>query len=544
MRPPGPLDPPLLDDIVERCWGSEILSFGIFTPRHGTMSVVNPSRLPMRLLVQNRDSEQLQVAVIDTDGLLWEYHQEFRGITRIRGNVYLGRVVNVQPAIQAAFIDIGESRTSFLHVSDVHPAYEGANAVPVDQFGESTVRTRGEGPIQDLLRSGQEVLVQVTKDSIGQKGPTVTTYVGLPGRCTVLLAGLDRPAVSKKIVDEEHRERLRSHVEGLPNVANAGVIVRTAGQDLDREQLAREVRDLEKIWIEICDSAAAGRGPALLHQEADLLLRTVRDLCSDQIEEVVIDDPGIAEKFGQYQQDLMLRDPQPIRLHDAKSSLFLEFGVEPQIDSIYDRKVPLASGGSLVIDETEALVAIDVNSGSNTSEKDLESTALHTNLEAAREIARQLHLRDIGGVVVCDFIDMVEEQNRQALEESFREFVRHDRAKTWFAKLSRFGLLELTRQRIGVSKDRATRETCPACRGRGTVRSARSVATGVIRELRQGMADATTDEALITVGEPVLEFLQGRCSEDLRALEVEYGQKIVVLEGQGWSPEQWKIQYR
>jgi ribonuclease E len=500
--------------------------------------------MQMRLLIQTRDSDQLQVAVIDGDGLLWEYHQEYREFTRILGNVYLGRVVNVEPAIQAAFIDIGERRTAFLHASDVHPAYEGARKVPVDQFGESTDRIRGKSPIEHLLRQGQEVLVQVTKESIGQKGPSVTTYVGLPGRCIVLLVGLDRAGVSKKIVDEEHRERLRSHVEGLSTVGNAGVIVRTAGQHLEREQLVQEVRVLEKIWIQICESAAAGRGPALLHQEADLLLRTVRDLCSDQIEEVIIDDSRIVEKFRQYQQDMMQQEPQPVRLHGAKSSLFLEFGVEPQIDTIYDRKVALASGGSLVIDETEALVAIDVNSGSNTSQKDLESTALGTNLEAAKEIARQLHLRDIGGVVVCDFIDMVEEQNRRTLEDSFRELVRNDRAKTWFEKLSRFGLLELTRQRIGASKDRAGRTPCPICRGRGTVRSARSVATGVIRELRQGMSVATTDEALITVGEPVLGFLQGRCRVDLEALEAEYGQKIVVLEGQGWSPERWTIQYR
>ena len=524
--------------------GVESLPRDFRFPDYGLTVVIVSLRTYMRLLVQSRNTDELQVAVIDGNGLLWEYHREQQGISRIFGNIYLGRVVNIQPAIQAAFIDIGERRTAFLHVSDLHPAYQAASGIPFDKFGEKSELARGEGSIQDLLRQGQEILVQITKESIGQKGPSVTTYIGLPGRSIVLMVGLDRPGVSKKIDDEDDRERLRALAEGLSQVANTGVIVRTAGQDRGREQLLEEVQILERIWLSICERAGAGGGPVLLHQEADLLLRTVRDLCTDQIEEVLLDDPQIVEKFREYHQNMIPEEPVPIRLHDSKSSLFMEFGVEPQIDSIYDRKVALPSGGSLVIDETEALVAIDVNSGSSTTEKDLESTAVRTNLEAAKEIARQLHLRDIGGVVVCDFIDMVEEQNRQKLEDTFRELVRYDRAKTWFAKLSRFGLLELTRQRIGASKDRAGRETCPTCRGRGTVRSARSVATGVIRELRQGMAVSTTDEALITVGEPVLELLQGRCREDLEALEVEYGKKVVLLEGQGWPPERWTIQYR
>ena len=502
----------------------------------------------MRWLVHSQDRDALAVALIDDEGLLWEYHEEDRDTIRTLGNVYLGRVVNVEAAIQSAFIDIGERRTAFLHISDLHPAYEGASRVPVDQLGERPPRERGEDRIQDILRRGQEVLVQVSKESIGQKGPTVTTLVGLPGRSVVLMTGLDRPGISRKIIDEKERDRLRILADQLPGIPNAGIIVRTAARVLDLDQLTAEVEVLAENWKRICASAQAGGGPVLLHREADLLLRTARDLVSEQVQEVVFDDPWAAENFLEYRSLWNPGEVAPVRLHRSKSPLFMEFGssqcVEQQINSIYDRKVALASGGSLVIDETEALVAIDVNSGSSTSESDLESTALRTNLEAAREIARNLRLRDIGGVVVCDFIDMMEIENRRTVEDEFRGLVRDDRAKIWFAKISRFGLLELTRQRIGPSKDRAGREPCPACLGRGTVRSASSVAIGVIRELRQGIAKSASDEALVTVGQPVRDLLLGARREDLDALELEFGKRIVVLGGQDWSPERWTIQYR
>ena len=482
----------------------------------------------MRLLVHSRDRDAVTVALIDEDRTLWEFHEEDRETLRSLGNVYLGRVVNIEPAIQSAFIDIGERRTAFLHISDLHPAYCGARQVPVDRLGERASRERGEDRIQEILHRGQELLVQVSKEAIGQKGPTVTTFIGLPGRSVVLMTGLDRPGISKKIVDDQERDRLRLVAEQLPGIPNAGIIIRTAGRIRDLAQLTAEVDVLAASWAKICKSAAAGGGPVLLHREADLLLRTARDLVSESISEVVIDDPWAAEKFLEYRGQWNPGEAPPVRLHRSKSALFLEFGIEQQINSLYDRKVALPSGGSLVIDETEALVAIDVNSGSSTSESDLESTALLTNLEAAREIARNLRLRDMGGVVVCDFIDMMEAENRRTLEDSFRELVREDRAKIWFAKLSRFGLLELTRQRLGPSKDRAGRESCPVCLGRGTVRSARSVASGVLRELRQGIAKASSEEAHVTVGQPVRDLLLGVRREDLDALEMEFGKREIL----------------
>jgi len=254
----------------------------------------------MRWLVHSKDRDALAVALIDDEGLLWEYHEEDRDTIRTLGNVYLGRVVNVEAAIQSAFIDIGERRTAFLHISDLHPAYEGATRVPVDQLGDRPPRERGEERIQDILRRGQEVLVQVSKESIGQKGPTVTTLVGLPGRSVVLMTGLDRPGISRKIIDEKERDRLRMLADQLPGIPNAGIIVRTAARVLDLDQLTAEVEVLAENWKRICVSAQAGGGPVLLHREADLLLRTARDLVSEQVQEVVFDDPWAAENFLEY----------------------------------------------------------------------------------------------------------------------------------------------------------------------------------------------------------------------------------------------------
>jgi len=495
------------------------------------------------LLVNVIAEEEVRVAVVD-DGELVEYHLEEVDGRSLLGNIYLGRVVNIEASIQSAFVDLGESRAAFMHVSDLHPAYDRAPEVPIDRLGETPGPETGRAPIQDQLRRGQPLLVQVTKEQIGSKGPTVTTFIGLPGRFLVLMAGMEEPGVSKRVSGAQEREDLRKAAESLQPPDNAGIIVRTAARGVALEEFQRDLEALKRVWEEICDEATAVAAPRLLYQEGDLVERSLRDLFGPDIDEVVVDDAGMEERVRGLLGDRQDEGSGRVRSHEGKLSIFRRFGVESEIDNIYDRKVALPSGGSLVIEETEALVAIDVNSGSSREETNLEQTALGTNLEAATEIARQLRLRDIGGVVVCDFIDMVDGQNRCQLEEAFVARLGLDRAKAWVSKLSRFGIIELTRQRLRPSKDRLGRETCPLCSGRGTVRSPRSVATAIFRQLRRDLGECEKEEVLVTVADEVLEVLVNRRRDDLTALEQKHGVRIEVRTGYRRGPERYLIQYR
>ena len=504
-----------------------------------------------RMLVNVLDPEESRVAIVD-DGTLLEYHLEETDRRSLVGNVYLARVVNIEPGIQAAFLDVGEQKSAFLHVSDLHPSYQGATEIPWEGLSEKLPRDREKPLIQTQLRKGQTLLVQISKEAIGNKGPTVTTFVSLPGRFLVLMLGMSRAGVSRKIDDPEQRDRLREIAASLNGPPEVGLIIRTAGHDQPRKVLERDLRYLTRVWEDIVTQVGSEKAPALLYRESDLVIRTVRDLYDPEIDEVLVDREAEAEQVREFLGRVMPRHASRVKHYEGSSPLFSRFRVESEIDNIYDRRVPLSSGGSLVIDETEALVAIDVNSGSYRGEKDLEGTALRINLEAASEIARQLRLRDIGGVVVCDFIDMTEAENRRTLEQHFREAMRPDRAKTWFSRLSRFGIIELTRQRLRPSKDRVARETCPVCRGRGTIRNARSIAAGIFRQLRRGLAEPGTQEAVVTVGDEVLDLLINRRRDDLVNLENEHGKRIVIRpghtsrdgHGSGSAPSRFSVDFR
>ncbi|MGE3165827.1 MAG: ribonuclease E/G [Planctomycetota bacterium] len=495
-----------------------------------------------RLLVNVLEQDECRVAIVD-EGTLLEYYLEETRERSLLGNVYLGRVVNVEPGIQAAFVDIGESKSAFVHVSDVIPAYAGADGIPFERFQDRFDADR-KVLIQSILRKGQTVLVQVSKDSIGHKGPTATCYVSLPGRYLVFLAGMGRTGVSKKIEDADQRDRLRKMAESLPAVDYIGVIVRTAGADQPKKDLERDLRYLKQVWLGIVKRAKTDAAPCLLYQESDLVIRTVRDLFDPEVEEILVDSEPVAQQVREFLHSVMPKFANRVHCYSSETPLFYRFNVEKEIDNIYDRKVPLPSGGSLVIDETEALVAIDVNSGRYRKEDDLEKTAVLINSEAAREIARQLRLRDLGGVVICDFIDMVEAKNRRQIEQVLRDQVRRDRSKTWLSRMSRFGIIEMTRQRLRPSKDRVAREVCPTCHGRGTIRSARSVATGIFRQLRRGLHDRVNQEAVVTVGNDVLEILVNQKRADLLELETKAGKKIVIKPDARFGNEEYSVQFR
>ena len=502
-----------------------------------------PDRAPEKkqLLMNVAESEEMRVALV-VNGRLQEYQVEEQTEKTLHGSIYVGRVVNIEPGIQAAFVDIGAERSAFLHVSDVHHAYAGARGIPVERFQEKPPE-RGKQLIQNILRKGQEILVQVSKEAIGHKGPSVTTFVSLPGRYVVLMAGMSRAGVSKKIEDREQRAELRQAADALNPGKHMGVIVRTAGLGHAKKDLERDLRYLKQVWQGILKRLEEVRAPALLYEESGVVIRTIRDLFDPSIEEIVIDDAAVVDEVNDFIDRVMPKYTGRVRHYRGTSPIFWRHGVEKEIESIYDRKVPLESGGSLVIDEAEALVAIDVNSGRYRREDDLEKTAVMINVEAAEEIARQLRLRDIGGVIICDFIDMTDSKNCRKVEQALRSHLRHDRAKTWFSRMSRFGIIEMTRQRLRPSKDRVARETCPTCSGRGTIRSARSLSGTVLRQLRRGIVQRGVTEAKVYVGESTMDALVNDRREQVVDLERETGKRITIRPGRGFASDEYSIDY-
>ncbi len=432
------------------------------------------------LLFDLRDPEEGRAAVVE-DGRLAELAVESRDRKRLAGDVVLGRVVRLEPSVQAAFVDIGADRPGFLHAGDVMPLY----ADRPEDLTAFEKRPRGASrKIGDLLREGQKVLVQVTRDALGRKGSTLTTYVSIPGRWLVLMPALERLGVSRKITDPEARDRAREALASLEPPPGMGFIVRTAGADRPAAELRRDLDALKALWRGIGERCLAGEPPATLVREGSLLVRTLRDWLAAPVDEVLVEGK---EGFREARDFLAEASPPwagSLRLHDAPVPLFHAKGIEAAADRVLERRVPLPSGGFLVIDPTEALVAVDVNSGSSTGAEDLEQTALHTDLEAAAELARQLRLRDLGGVIVVDFIDLREAENRAAVDRAVAEALRDDRARIRLAPMGEFGLVAITRRRQGPSLAQLHLETCPVCRGRGAVRTPASAGLRALREAR------------------------------------------------------------
>ncbi|MBI4605423.1 MAG: Rne/Rng family ribonuclease [Planctomycetes bacterium] len=507
-----------------------------------------PRRAAPRELVQKRvlvnadDPEEVRIAVLE-DGRLEELYYERPHEKKYVGNIYKGRVVNLEPAIQAAFVDIGIGRNGFLHVSDVLPAYRDSTGVPIDLLSVRPA-DRQRLRIQDTLRKGQEMLVQISKDAIGAKGPSLTTYVSIPGKYLVLMPGVSRHGVSKRIADDGLRADLRERLAQLNPPKGVGYIVRTAGRDRGFAELEKDFLYIMKIWEEIRAKVMDGPATGLVYAESDLVTRTMRDLLGPDVSEILIDDPGVHENARTFVEEVMPHAAPRLIHYSGTSPLFSRFGVEEEIEKIYNRRVPLPSGGHIVLEQTEALVAIDVNSGKYRDEEDLEATALKTNLEAAQEIARQLRLRDLGGVIVNDFIDMESEANRRAVERALRMALRRDRAKSWISRISRFGIIEMTRQRVRPSFERSNHEPCGVCRGAGVVKSARSTGTGILRQVRAALAMKRRDVCEVIAHPSVVDYLLNERRRRLVELEDEFQKSILVRADPSFSPDQHEIRYR
>ncbi|NQU20215.1 MAG: Rne/Rng family ribonuclease [Candidatus Nealsonbacteria bacterium] len=530
--------------------------------------------MKQEMLINVSQPEECRIAIVE-DGTLEELYVERAGQDSYVGNIYKGVVVNLEPSIQAAFVDFGVGRNGFLHVSDLEPQYfrQGgfdpnantprrstnlaADEKATEDAEEDTNggqrksrafrpggRPRIKPPIQDILRRGDEVLVQVIKEGLGTKGPTLSTYISIPGRYLVLMPALGRIGVSRKIEDEDVRRKLRSTMLELNPPKGVGFIVRTAGIDRTKRALSRDLAYLLRLWKVIVRRIKKLKGPVDIYEESDMIIRTIRDIFTSDVDTIYIDEPAAYERAREFLQLVMPRHVNRLQLYEGKEPLFHKYRLDEEIAKINHRQVTLKTGGSIVIDQTEALVAIDVNSGSFRADDSAEETAYQMNLLAAKEIARQIRLRDLGGVVVNDFIDMRKEKHRRSVERTLRDAVRRDRARTKILRTSPFGLIEMTRQRIRPSLKRSTYNDCVCCHGTGLVKTPESMAIEVVRLLILASQQPGIASATVTVSDKVAEYLNNTKRRELARLEEEDKITVQIRSIEGVPPEHLLIDCR
>ncbi|MCA9320726.1 MAG: Rne/Rng family ribonuclease [Planctomycetes bacterium] len=490
-----------------------------------------------KIFINAEDAEEVRIALTEED-VLQGFFIERTANDSYLGNIYKGVVTNIEPSIGAAFVDFGGDRNGFLHVSDVLPVYRQNNA----SVEADLAPKRGQhGNIQEYLEKGQEVLVQITKDGIGKKGPTLTTYLSIPGRYLVLMPSLSRSGVSKKIEDKDERSRLKKLLAKIDPPPGMGYIIRTAGVGQDVMDIIRDLEYLLKLWNTIVKRVRAERAPAPIYQESDVVIRTIRDTFNHDVQEVWVDNEGVYRKAQEFVRSVMPDCVDRIKFYDEKHPLFHKFRLEEEVEKLFHRKVNLPSGGSIVIDQTEALVAIDVNSGKNRGEDDLEETAFKTNLEAVEEIARQLRLRDLGGVIINDFIDMQDEAHKREVERAFRAAFRRDKVRLKIARISHFGMIEMTRQRMGQSLYRNNATICPCCRGAGFIRNVDSIGLKILREVTNIFANNRAKRIQVRCNNRVADFLRRNKRDRLEHIEQTYRRAVMAVGDASLGTEEYEL---
>lgn len=467
------------------------------------------------MLFNATQSEELRVAIVDGQKLI-DLDIEHAGKEQRKSNIYKGVITRIEPSLEAAFVDYGQDRHGFLPFKEVARSYykEGADG-----------RTR----IQDALKEGQELIVQVDKDERGNKGAALTTFISLAGRYLVLMPNNPRGGGVSRRIEGEERDELRDVLAQLEVPKGMSIIARTAGIGRNAEELQWDLNYLTQLWAAIDGASAMQPGAYLIYQEGSLVIRAIRDYFSSDIGEILIDTPDIHEQAVQFMNHVMPGNVARVKLYQDEIPLFTRFQIEHQIESAFAREVRLPSGGAIVIDHTEALVSVDVNSGRATRGSDIEQTALNTNLEAAEEVARQLRLRDLGGLVVIDFIDMESQRNQREVENALRDALHLDRARVQTGKISRFGLLELSRQRLRPSLGETNHIPCPRCHGTGHIRGIESTALHILRITQE---DAMKENsAIIQVQLPVevATFLLNEKRADIHKIEQRMGVEVVLI---------------
>jgi ribonuclease G len=501
-----------------------------------------------REILINANPRETRVAILEDDEFV-ELLVDRPEARRMVGDIYLGRVDAVLPGIQAAFVDIGTEKSAFLHASDlVYPEDEAADEDDVvddeddakDDPGNDGRRDKAP-PIQDVLKRGQDMLVQVSKEPISTKGPRVTAQVSLAGRFLVYMPFASRVGVSRKIGDRAERQRLRALVQQVLPENSGGVIVRTVGEDVTQETFERELTTLINQWKRIKRKTRFVRPPALLHRETSLTRSLMRDLFSTKVEQVTVDAKQVYNEIIEYLKGIAPELVDRIKVYEDETPLFDKASIEHEIRDLFKRRCDLPSGGYIIIEPTEALVSIDVNSGRYTGKKDPEKTIFRTNVEAAREVARQIRLRDIGGIIVCDFIDMETKSNREKVLQELRTHLARDRARTKAFAVSDLGLIEMTRQRVRQSHLQNMTEACPTCHGTGRVFTAETIVRRVERSIKRMGVDGKRDNLIVKLHPEVAMYVLEHEKDLLKKLEKLAGFPLELRDDPLLRPDEFKL---
>ncbi|MFN2301328.1 MAG: Rne/Rng family ribonuclease [Gammaproteobacteria bacterium] len=483
-----------------------------------------------RMLINATQPEELRVAMVDGQRM-YDLDIESRSREQKKGNIYKGRITRVEPSLEAAFVDYGGERHGFLPLKEISRSY----------FRNPDAADSGSRNIRDLVAEGSEIVIQVEKEERGTKGAALTTFISMAGRFLVLMPNNPRAGGVSRRIEGEERAELREALAQLDLPDGMGVIIRTAGVGRTPEELQWDLDYLVRLWESIDAASKEKRAPFLVYQESNAIIRALRDGLRSDIGEVLVDDDATFGQAREFMEQVMPQNLSRLRMYDDPIPLFSRFQIESQIESAFRREVRLPSGGALVIDHTEALVSIDINSARATKGADIEETALNTNLEAADEIARQLRLRDLGGLIVIDFIDMEPSRNQRAVEERLREALEQDRARVQIGRISRFGLLEMSRQRLRPSLGEYSHITCPRCDGQGTIRGVESLALSVLRLVEEeGMKDHT-GRVVAQVPVDVATFLVNEKRKAIAELEERHGVSVLVLPNEHFETPHFEI---
>ncbi len=482
-----------------------------------------------KILINAVDPEECRIAKVN-GSRLEEFHIESSARAITRGNIYKAIVTRVEPSLQAVFVDYGEDRNGFLQRHEIH----------ADYFPDDAAM---EQPIKSTIKRGQELLVQITKDPFMKKGAMLTTHISLPGRFVVLMPGNMNRGISRKISDEKERERLKDIAAKMKLPDGFGMIIRTAGVNCTKTLINKDIKYLLRLWKSIKDDVSNVNAPVLLYKERALVERSIRDYFTPDISEILVDDQTVYKEVRNFINIISPNHLKIVKQHKGDKPIFTKFQLEDQITSIFKNRVKLKSGGSIVIEQTEALVSIDVNSGKATQKKSVEQTALQTNLEAAEEIARQLQLRDLGGLVVIDFIDMRDSKHKTEIERVLKAHVKNDKAKTKVGRISKFGLIEMSRQRIRPSIEFSSYQSCRYCRGKGLTPSPEALGIGILRKLSLEVLKKNLTDLTVMAPNDVADYLLNKKRKEIADLESRNGIRILIKPDLDMIPGDIRIEH-